>query len=68
MKHCKTGSIDDWETFKRLRNAAKSAIRRTKAESLRGFVMTWLGIHLEHGSVRLKPYTKGFHVEEYNGW
>ena len=29
--------------------------------------MMWLGIHLEHGSVRSKPYTTGFHVEEYKG-
>ena len=39
-KHHKTGSIDDWETFKRLRNASNSAIRKAKSEyTLRGFVM-----------------------------
>lgn len=35
-KHRKTGSIDDWETFKRLRNASKSAIRKAKAEYFEG--------------------------------
>ena len=35
-QHCKTGSIDDWETFKRLRNATNSAIRKAKSEYFEG--------------------------------
>ena len=33
-KHRKTGSVEDGETFKRLRNAAISAIRKAKREYL----------------------------------
>ena len=35
-KHHKIGSVDDWETLKKIRNVSKSVIRKAKAEYIEG--------------------------------
>ena len=57
-KHHKSGNIDDWENFKRLRNASKSAMRKAKTEQFEG-------ICLENLFRTCKQLNKVFWLKQY---